>query len=70
MTMWVPDLAQSNLPAYLAIVESIGDAIRLGTLRPGDVLPTHRLLADLLGLNVSTVTRAYREAGKRRLVGG
>jgi DNA-binding transcriptional MocR family regulator len=70
MTIWVPDLSQSSLPTYLAIVEAIGDAIRMGQLRPGDPLPTHRLLADLLGVNVSTVTRAYREAGRRRLVGG
>jgi DNA-binding transcriptional MocR family regulator len=70
MTIWVPDLSQSNQPTYLAIVEAIGDAVRLGQLRPGDPLPTHRLLADLLGVNVSTVTRAYREAGRRRLVGG
>jgi DNA-binding transcriptional MocR family regulator len=68
--MWVPDITQSSQPAYLAIVEAIGDAIRLGQLRPGDSLPTHRLLADLLGVNVSTITRAYREAAKRRLVGG
>jgi DNA-binding transcriptional MocR family regulator len=70
MTIWVPDLSKSNLPSYLSIVEAIGDAIRLGQLRPGDTLPTHRLMADLLGLNVSTITRAYREAAKRRLVGG
>jgi DNA-binding transcriptional MocR family regulator len=42
----------------------------VGQLRPGDVLPTHRLLADLMGVNVSTITRAYREAARRRLVGG
>ncbi len=70
MTIWVPELAKSNQPTYLAIVEAIGDAIRMGQLRPGDPLPTHRLLADLLGLNVSTITRAYREAARRRLVGG
>lgn len=70
MTIWVPDLSQSSQPTYLALVEAIGDAIRLGQLRPGDPLPTHRLLADLLGVNVSTITRAYREAAKRRLVGG
>ncbi len=70
MTIWVPDLSKSSQPTYLAIVEAIGDAIRLGELRPGDPLPTHRLLADLLGVNVSTVTRAYREAARRRLVGG
>ena len=34
------------------------------------MLPTHRLLADLVGVNVSTITRAYREAARRRLVGG
>jgi DNA-binding transcriptional MocR family regulator len=70
MTMWIPDISKSSQPAYLAIVEAIGDGIRLGQLRPGDPLPTHRLLADLLGVNVSTITRAYREAAKRRLVGG
>jgi DNA-binding transcriptional MocR family regulator len=70
MTIWVPKLPKSNIPKYLAIADAIGDAVRLGQLRPGDVLPTHRLLADLLGLNVSTITRAYHEAAGRRLVGG
>ena len=70
MTMWVPDLSKSGKPAYLAVADAIGDAIRLGQLRPGQPLPTHRLMADLLGVNVSTVTRAYKEAARRRLVGG
>ncbi|MCE1229317.1 MAG: PLP-dependent aminotransferase family protein [Firmicutes bacterium] len=70
MTIWVPDLSTSPLPTYLALTEAIGDAIRRGRLRPGDPLPTHRLLADLLGVNVSTITRAYGEAARRRLVTG
>lgn len=70
MTIWVPDLSKSSQPTYIAIADAIGDAVRLGQLRPGDALPTHRLLADLMGVNVSTITRAYREAAKRRLVGG
>ena len=70
MTIWIPNISKTNQPAYIAIAEAIGDGIRLGQLRPGDVLPTHRLLADLLGVNVSTITRAYAEAGRRRLVGG
>jgi DNA-binding transcriptional MocR family regulator len=68
--MWIPTLPRTDQPIYLALVEAIGEAIRLGQLRPGEVLPTHRLLADLLGVNVSTITRAYREAARRRLVGG
>jgi DNA-binding transcriptional MocR family regulator len=70
MTIWVPDLAGSSQPVYLAIADAVGDAVRLGQLRPGDALPTHRLLADLVGVNVSTITRAYREAARRGLVGG
>jgi DNA-binding transcriptional MocR family regulator len=70
MTIWLPDIAERKQPAYQAIVEAIADAVRQGCLRPGDRLPTHRLLADLLGVNVSTVTRAYREAARRRLLGG
>lgn len=70
MTIWLPDIAASPKPAYLAIADAIAGAVREGRLRPGDRLPTHRLLADLLGVNVSTVTRAYREAARRRLVGG
>lgn len=70
MTMWFPDLSRSSQPTYLAIADAIGEAVRLGHLRPGDALPTHRLLADLVGANVSTITRAYREAARRRLVGG
>ena len=58
MTIWVPDIGKSSQPTYLAIADAIGEAVRLGQLRPGDTLPTHRLLADLMGGNVSTGTRA------------
>ena len=70
MSIWVPQLPVSGQPAYLAIADAMGDAIRLGLLRPGDQLPTHRLLADLVGVNVSTISRAYREAARRRYLGG
>lgn len=70
MTSWIPDLGGAKGPTYLAVADAIGAAVRRGELRPGDRLPTHRLLADLLGVNVSTVTRAYREAARRRLLGG
>ena len=46
---------------YLAIVQAIRDDIRSGRLSPGDRLPTHRDLADDLGVAVGTVTRADLE---------
>jgi len=70
MTIWVPDLGDTSRPTYLGLADALGTAVRLGHLRPGDQLPTHRALADLLGVNVSTVTRAYQEAARRLLVGG
>jgi len=70
MTIWLPDLTNDARPTYLVVADAIGAAVRLGQLRPGDQLPTHRALADLLGVNVSTITRSYREAARRLLVGG
>lgn len=70
MTIWLPTLTPGHAPAYLAIAEAIARDVRLGRLRPGDRLPPQRLLADLLGLHLSTVTRAYREAARRGLITG
>lgn len=70
MTMWIPDLSHTSGPTYRALVDALATAIYRGELRPGAQLPTHRLMADLLGVNVSTVTRAYREAARRHLIGG
>jgi len=70
MTNWTPDLSTLSGPAYRCIAEAIAIDVRTRRLRPGDSLPPQRLLADLLGLNLSTVTRAYREAERRGLIEG
>ena len=70
MTMWTPDLRQRSGPRYLAIAEALADDAGGGRLRPGTRLPTHRDLADRLGVTVGTVTRAYAEATRRGLVSG
>jgi DNA-binding transcriptional MocR family regulator len=70
MTSWVPELRQRKGPRYLAIAEALADDAGAGRLRPGARLPTHRELADRLGLTVGTVTRAYAEAARRNLVSG
>ncbi len=61
---------ERGLPLFKALAEAIGGAIAEGRLRPGDRLPTHRALAYELGVTTSTVTEAYREAARRRLVSG
>lgn len=53
-------------PKYAAIAEALAGAIRSGDVRPGARLPAQRDLAGALGVDLTTVTRAYgllREAG-------
>ncbi|MGE4292005.1 MAG: PLP-dependent aminotransferase family protein [Desulfovibrio sp.] len=69
MTIWSP-LLDANGPRYQALADALERDVASGALRPGQRLPTHRELADLLGLNVTTVTRGYREAEQRGLVSG
>ena len=67
---WIPDLRKYSGPRYKAIAAAMADAIRHGDLPPGMQLPTHRSLADALGVTVGTVTRAYAEAERLGLVEG
>ncbi len=70
MTIWTPDISCSQGPRYRAIAEAIGQAIRSGELKRDQRLPTHRALAESLGVTTGTVTRAYAEAERRGLVYG
>lgn len=68
--MWRPELSDPHVPRYLAIAEALARDLAQGRLHPGARLPTHRDLADALGVTVGTVTRAYAEAARRGLVSG
>ena len=68
--MWTPSLADRSGPLYLAIADALAEDARSGRLRPGARLPTHRELADRLGVTVGTVTRGYAEAARRGVVAG
>jgi DNA-binding transcriptional MocR family regulator len=48
-------------PLYQQLIDEIKDLIDQGTLQAGQSLPSTRSLAKKLGLNRSTVTRAYEE---------
>lgn len=69
--MWTPELGKSGGKArYAAIVDALARDIGRGRLAEGARLPTHRELADALGVAIGTVTRAYAEAERRGLVRG
>jgi DNA-binding transcriptional MocR family regulator len=70
MTIWSPHLEGRKGPRYLAIVEALAEDFAAGALKQGSRLPTHRALADRLGVTVGTVSRAYSEAARRGLVSG
>ncbi|HET6554219.1 MAG TPA: PLP-dependent aminotransferase family protein [Dyella sp.] len=65
---WTPRLPANRGPMYLAIADAIGEDIQAGRLSSGDRLPPIRALADWLGIDFTTVTRAYAEAARRELV--
>jgi DNA-binding transcriptional MocR family regulator len=68
MMDWMPDLAQSDKPRYLAIADIIASDLRQGRLSAGDRLPPQRKLASRLAIDFTTVARGYSEAQKRGLV--
>lgn len=70
MTIWIPNLDDQSGPIYLAIADALEADIGAGTLAQGDRLPPQRELAYQLGVTLGTVTRAYGEAERRRLVRG
>lgn len=64
---WVPSIDGEG-PIYLRIVDSIAAARSDGDLRPGDRLLPQRELCKLLGVDLTTVTRAFSEARRRHLI--
>lgn len=67
---WKPPTTPIAPPIYLGIADALAADIRSGTLPPGFRLPPQRALADTLGIDFTTVTRAYAEARRRGLVEG
>jgi DNA-binding transcriptional MocR family regulator len=65
---WLPTLSEWPGPLYLRIIEALAADIASGALRRGQQMPTHRGLAHALGVDLTTVTRAYGEARRRGLL--
>ncbi|MEP2781281.1 MAG: PLP-dependent aminotransferase family protein [Pseudoruegeria sp.] len=68
MENWPQRIEHANKPRYLAIVDCITQDMKDRVLLPGDRLPAQRKLADLIGVDFTTVSRGYTEAISRGLV--
>lgn len=68
MTIWAPRIQPNSRVKYVGIVEAIENDIKERFLKPGDKLPAQRHIADVLNVDLTTVTRAINEASKRGLV--
>lgn len=66
--MWKPRLIDGARTKYLGIVEALEADIRSGWVTRGDRLPAQRAIAEALGVDLTTVTRAFNEARRRGLV--
>ncbi|WMJ70860.1 PLP-dependent aminotransferase family protein [Stenotrophomonas sp. 24(2023)] len=67
-TDWVRGALAGSGPLYLRVVTALERTLHAGGLSPGQRLPSQRALAQQLGIDLTTVTRAFDEARKRGLI--
>jgi DNA-binding transcriptional MocR family regulator len=65
---WLPQIESGSGPKYLAIAAALQADVQAGRLKPGHRLPPQRLLAKELGVDLTTVTRAFNEARRLGLI--
>jgi DNA-binding transcriptional MocR family regulator len=68
MAEWRPEIEAGDGYIHERIAAALQTDVARGVLAPGDKLPTHRRLAELLGVGVGAVTRAYAAAEYQGLV--
>lgn len=67
---WLRRTGALDGPAYRRIAEALEQAVAEGELQPGDQIPAQREVARLVGIDFTTVTRAYALARERGLIEG
>ncbi|ODN71778.1 PLP-dependent aminotransferase family protein [Methylobrevis pamukkalensis] len=60
--MWQPRIRTGAPSKFMGLVEAIEEDIETGLLGPGQRMPAQRSVASVLGIDLTTVTRAYTEA--------
>ena len=67
---WKPSRGKLSFPLYLSLAALLEQDILSGKLPPNTKLPPQRELADFLDLNLSTVTRAFKQCEMQNLIYG
>ncbi len=67
---WQPQINKENKPLYKEIVRLLRQDISLGKLQAGDKMPPQRELAWAIGVNPSTIKKAYELATQQNLISG
>ncbi len=66
--IWLDVDPRSGVPIYVQLVEGVRHALAVGTLEPGERLPTVRALAEELAVAPNTVVKAYNELQRAGLI--
>ncbi|MEN5035826.1 PLP-dependent aminotransferase family protein [Pseudomonas sp. TWI929] len=65
---WTRPFKPKAGPRYIQIADMLAESIQSGVLLDGEQIPPQRVLAAHLGVDLTTVTRAYAEARNRGLI--
>jgi GntR family transcriptional regulator len=68
LALWLDVDPRSGVPIYVQLVEGVRHALAVGTLEPGERLPTVRALAKELTIAPNTVVKAYNELQRMGLI--
>jgi GntR family transcriptional regulator len=68
MAIWLQVNTRSGVPIYVQLMEQIQHALEVGTLVPGDALPSVRELAGELSIAPNTIAKTYNELQRLGLI--
>ncbi|MBA2677641.1 MAG: GntR family transcriptional regulator [Ktedonobacteraceae bacterium] len=68
MAIWLHVNIHSGVPIYVQLIEQVQRALEVGTLSPGDTLPSVRELASELSIAPNTIVKAYNELQRMGLI--
>ncbi|MCD2174878.1 PLP-dependent aminotransferase family protein [Rhizobium sp. C4] len=66
--MWNARIVGDGRLKYVGLADALEEDIRAGRLASGERLPPQRSIAEALGVDLTTVTRAFNEAHRRGLI--